>query len=236
MRILFVAPDDPDLNHLPEIRRISAMHTVHVLAGPVTLHDIYDAVRDAYDVVHFTIHMQADDLALDAMALTADEWIDLATAAQICKLAKAKLVFFNTCLGARFGAYAVQHGTPAAIFTTIAMPVTVAWRLPLAFYERCSQIEEQERVVDFKTALDSVDSGDGLYGCLVSRAYFGPLLDPMREALAALEQRVAELVVKVDRNSAALETLVCRRLWLARGVWLVSVLVLLSALWSLGWS
>ena len=46
--------------------------------------------------------------------------------------------------------------------------------------------------------------------------------------LAALEARLTELVEKVDRNSAALQSLLQRRLWVARGVWLAVALLMVN--------
>lgn len=111
MRILLIAPDQPGINTISEIRTITAVHQTHVLNGPVTAKDIYDAVsKNEYDVIHFAGHVHGDYHELDRLGLSGGETLDLDSATRFAKLGKAKLVLFNICLAARFASFMIKNG------------------------------------------------------------------------------------------------------------------------------
>lgn len=199
MRILLVAPDQQGLNLLPEIRRISEIHTVHTLNGDVTIDDLYNAVQhNHYHIIHYATHCGGDDGQLDTLVLS-NANLDLAAAAQIAKLARTKLVFLNACQTARFAAYLIQHGTPEAIFTTVAIEDRVAWRTPVAFYERCHRAEAAGEPLNFNEMLRSVESGNGHY-CWVGAPSAAANLTPIWDAIRKIEGKLAEILTIIDNR------------------------------------
>jgi hypothetical protein len=208
MRILLIAPDQPDINSIPEIRRLSEMHTTHVFNGPVSYDDLLDAVRhNEYDAIHFATHIRADDYRkLNSMALSGRDYIDLNRAVQLCKLGKTKLAFFNLCLAARFGAYLAQRAAvPFVIFTTVEIQDDHAWSTAVSFYERCRRVELSGQPMDYKELLESVDSGDGLYYWAAATDYYGHLLKPLKDTLFEIQQQLQALVSTVDRHAELLD-------------------------------
>ncbi len=194
MNILFVAPNMTDINAIPEIRAITSTHKAHVLNGQVSLQDVYQAVmNNEYDAIHIVAHMTADTSTLDEIVLSGAHVLDLQAAARVAKLANAKLVVFSSCLASRFATYLTKHGVPCVIFTTVEIADSTAWELPNSFYEQCKRAERKGRLVDYRAVFNSVDSGDGTYGILISDAYYTDMLQPINEALGALTKRVDDL-------------------------------------------
>lgn len=203
MNILLVAPGISDINSVPEIRTITAAHRTTVYNGVVTVQDLYSAVtNNSYDVIHFATHMEADETSLDEILLSNDERLDLNGATRIAKLGKVKLVMFNVCMASRFASYMVRNKIPCIIYTTVAIADHSAWELPAAFYEECRRAEKENRLVDFKEIFDSVDSGDGRYGILVSAEYIANIIQaailPMWEAITKLREQTEKLVDDVE--------------------------------------
>lgn len=157
MRVLLIAPDNADLAAYPEIRDITSLShiQVQVLNGPVTLRDIYDAVRHGnFDVIHFAAHSNSEYLQLSN-----GERLYARDELQIAKMADVDLVFFNTCDSARHAAMLVRNGVPYAIATTVELPDKDAWKMPLSFY---TYLNDQV-TVDFAAAFEAAISGDGTY-------------------------------------------------------------------------
>jgi len=183
-----------DINAIPEIRAITSSHKTHVLNGTVTLQDIYQAATyQEYDVIHIVAHMHSQYDRLDEIVLSGSHVLDLQSATRIAKLANARLVMFSACLAARFATYLVKHGVPCVVYTTIAIEDATAWELPNSFYEQCKRAERSNKIIDFRAVFNSVDSGDGTYGVLISDGYYADLLQPIYEALGALTKRVDDL-------------------------------------------
>lgn len=163
MRILLVAPNQPGLNSVPEIRALSDMHRVSVLNGTVTVADVYDAARHSpRDIIHFAAHSTPDAIQLSDGVLSPED------VAQIARITGAKLVFFNSCLSARHAAYAVSHGVTYAISTTVEISDVDAWRTPLAFYEALAEQRDTIGTIDYAAAFGQADSGNGNYALSVS--------------------------------------------------------------------
>lgn len=162
MRILLIAPDQPGLNAIPEIRTLSDMHQVSVLNGTVTVAHVYDAVRHgARDVIHFATHSTPDLIQLSDGALAPED------VAQIARIAGAKLVFFNSCMSGRHAAYAVSHGVAYAIHANVDLIDAEAWRTPLAFYEALAD-QIDNNTIDFAAAFAQADNGNGTYGLSIA--------------------------------------------------------------------
>ena len=198
MNILLIAPDQPGINNVPEVRKMSEMHRTHVFNGTVSYEDLHDAVRNnAYDVIHFATHMRASMEELDSMALSGDDYIDLDRAVTLCKLANAQIAVFNLCLAARFAAYLIHRGIPFTIYTTVEIKEHEAWTLPVTFYERVRRIERTGGTIDFHDILESINTGNGIYHWAASVQYFVALIRPIEsrvEALAKQLIKIAEIV------------------------------------------
>lgn len=182
LRVLLIAPTLENINAIPEIRAISALHRVFPLNGHVSLQDVYDAAKDdSYDIIHFALHSNQDMLRLNGDVLTPED------VAQVARLAHAKLIFLNSCNSGRHASYAVQHGVEFAIFSNIAISDAGAWKFPVAFYEFLSdQIEKKQ--VNFAKAYNDASSADGAYGITSSYDRAGVL--PLQVKLAQLEARL----------------------------------------------
>ena len=150
----------------PEISRISELHQTHVLPDPVSLQDIYSAVQhNHYDVVHIAGHTVEKLTQLDQIQLNDDEVLTLDAASQIVKIAGAKLVFFNTCISARFAAYLVRHTSKeiGVIFSTVNVLDYEAWRLPVAYYEQLRRLPEEPGLFEMRKIFYSIVNGRGVY-------------------------------------------------------------------------
>lgn len=203
MNILLIAPDQPGINNIPEVRNMSEMHRVHVFNGTVDFESLHDAVRhNSYDAIHFATHMKADATALDIMALSSDDYIDLDRAVSLCKLANARIAVFNLCLAARFAAYVVHRGIYFAIYTTVEIPDVDAWTLPVSFYERVRRAERQNTTtIDYYEILESINTGNGVYHWTASTNYFAGLITPIESKIDALVTQIERIIEIVNRHS-----------------------------------
>ena len=187
MRILLIAPDQPDINNIPEIRALSDTHQTTVLNGRVSNQDIYNYIgRSAYDVVHFATHQAATEDAFDKILLSNGELLDLAAVTHIAKLSNARLIFFNLCNASRFAAYLVRHGVPACIYTTLALKDSNAWQTPWHFYEEARRQEKVNPHVELRRIFDQVDPGDGIYGWNSGMDYYLSTIEDIQSTLARL--------------------------------------------------
>lgn len=170
MRILLIIPDYGDgIEVGTEIRKISQRHTTTVLTDEqVTYDNITSVAQEGYfDIVHFQGHMVQEIDSLSSVLLGDGTELDLSQMATIARMASAKVIFLNSCLGARFAAYLVKHGADAAVFSTVAIPVEKAWQVSTDFYEQLRRIEKtgkQISLLDIRHAFDEVSNGQGLYG------------------------------------------------------------------------
>lgn len=185
MRVLLVAPDVSGgagerglggylpLDTIPEIRSITGMHRVTVLNGKVTAQDLDAACRgNAYDIIHFATHSNEQIVQLSAPAGGPPETLDADDIIRLARLCSCRLIFFNSCLSARLAAYAVAHGVPYAIATTIALSDREAWKTPLAFYEYLKeqmQAVHDPAAVNIPAAFEQAANGDGTYALLQAR-------------------------------------------------------------------
>lgn len=233
MRILLIAPDQPGINAIPEIRVITAAHTTHVLNGPVTIKDIYAAVSaNEYDIIHFAGHIRGDYGELDELQLSNGEYMDLDSATRMAKLGKAKLVLFNICLASRFATFMIRNGVPCVVFTTVEIEDYTAWELPCTFYEECRRAERLGTPLDFKRIFDTVDSGDGRYSIIFSQdsyiSMFQLATKPMWTALEELKRATEQLAGEVATAAERVD-----RLEESRGripTWVFVSLLLVAAL------
>lgn len=165
MRILLIAPNDPTINAIPEIRAISSKHHATILNGNVTLQTIDQYVRQGYNIIHFAGHSNEEYVELsDGVKMEADDLVRFAN------MAGATLIFFNSCEAAKLAAYAVGHGIQYAIASTIKLVDSTdpnhseAWKFPSAFYSALDNGKWRNIYMAFKAA----DSGDGEYAFLIS--------------------------------------------------------------------
>jgi hypothetical protein len=206
VRILLIAPNQPDINAIPEIRALSDTHQTTVLNGHVSSQDIYSYIKNrAYDIIHFATHQAADENTYDKILLSGGETLDLAGVTHIVKLASASLVFFNLCNASRFAAYLVRHGVPACIYTTIALKDSVAWQTPWHFYEEVRRQEAVSKPVEFRRIFDLTDPGDGVYGWNSGIDYYLGAVESIQTTLKALTDAERQTKITVTALAAKVE-------------------------------
>lgn len=195
LRILLVAPEQPHIDAIPELRAITSLHQVMVLSGRVTAHDVYqEARRASYHIVHFATH------ALDRiLALSDGESFTPEDVAQVGQMAGCELVFFNTCRSGLLASYTVRHGVTYAVFANIEVPDKEAWKMPSAFYEFLA--DQADGPADYATAFYRADPGQGVYGLALSpqiMACWQSILDELKhhsEDIARLRRDIDRFVV-----------------------------------------
>lgn len=159
MRVLIVAPDQPGINTIPEVRLIQAWHHTSTLNGRVTSEDIFRACQDtAFDVIHFATHGGPDGVLLsDGEVFSAED------VAQVARLRETGEVFFNACETGSIAAYVVSHGVRTAISAEREVEETQAWKLPAAYYSARRNGHSKDPVGAYVMA----SSGDGDYSLMV---------------------------------------------------------------------
>ena len=150
-----IAPEQPGINSIPEIRTITRLHHVSLLNGPVSKRDIYDACRNStFQGIHIASHGSPDAICLSNAELLTGEDI-----AQLGRISEAVFVFSNTCMSAQMASYLVRHGITYVIHTTGDIKDAEAWKLPAAFYDVLQNGHGKDVVGAFRVA----DSGDSDY-------------------------------------------------------------------------
>jgi len=134
MRILFVAPEfegNSAINAVPEMRAISAKHTVYSLVGKnVTVNELLEIVdRWKFDVIHFTSHMSER-----GVEMSNGELLEPADCALAARTAKASVVVFSGCDSGLPANYVVNYGPEYSIFATRKLTSNEFWKFALAFY------------------------------------------------------------------------------------------------------
>lgn len=166
IRVLLVAPDQPGVNSIPEVRTITALLRVTVLNGTVTASDIYSEARHGkYHVLHFVTH--SEDYIVQ---LSNGETLSPDDVAQIARLCSAQLIMFNSCRSGLMAAYAVAHDVPYAIHCNVELKEREAWKLPLAFYTLLAEqrtVDTPTAPLDIPAAFYGADTREGLYGLMM---------------------------------------------------------------------
>lgn len=163
MRVLIVAPDQPGLNTIREVRLIQTWHHTSTLNGLVTAEDVFRACQETpFDIIHFATHGGPEGVLLsEGTILTAED------IAQVARLKETPELFFNACNTGRLASYTVRHGVRTAICAEIDIVDSGAWKLPLAFYSARRNGHAKDPVGAYILA----DSGDGDYSLAVSPAW-----------------------------------------------------------------
>lgn len=190
MRIIIIAPEQPGIDTIPEVRAIQSWHSVSTLSGRVTSQDIYRACQDTnFDVLHFATHGGPQGIALsDGELFTAED------VAQVARIHDTQGVFFNTCESGVLAAYAVRHGVKWAVSAETKLLENGAWKMPYSFY---SALRNGNRR-DFVGAYILADSGDGDYSLIVSPTYLQELI-----AMATMFRAQPAQSVILSRRMAA---------------------------------
>ena len=195
MRVLLVAPDQPGINGIAEVRAITSQHRVMVLNGPVSVADVYDAARHGrYDILHFAAHSHDRELDLSAGEVMTPEDV-----AQVGRNAGAKLIFFNSCRSGLLADYVIRHGVAFAIHSNIELPDDDAWKMPSVFYDFVAE-QRDRNAVDYASAFEQADAGDGVYGLSVAIDRCSSW-EPLMVRLQASETRIAALVAQQQRTT-----------------------------------
>lgn len=189
MRVLIIAPDQPGINSVPEVRLIQAWHHTSTLNARVTSEDIFRACQDtAFDIIHFATHGGPEGILLSDNELFSAEDI-----AQVARLRETKEVFFNACSTSKVAAYVVSHGVRTAITATIDFGDFHAWKLPAAYYSARRNGHSKDPVGAYVIA----DSGDGDYTLTISPSWVQELQKAAALAVAAPHHAMA-----LSRNEA----------------------------------
>lgn len=198
MRVLLVAPDNPDLNTVSEIRSITSKHHATVLSGPVSRVSLYDACRNAhYTALHFATHSTPD-----LVQLSGGDTLDSEDVAQLARMAHADLVIFNSCGAAAHAAYVVRHGVSYAIAATRSIPDSKAWSFASAFFDALANGSWRNIVEAYVRA----DNGDGEYTLSIAPAVSLDRDDMLAEltARASNQIKINPLMVSLTLPLAAL--------------------------------
>lgn len=207
MNILLIAPDNIGINAIPETRLLSELHRVEILNGKVSIRDVYEFVDNKeFDVIHFATHLVNTDNRLKSLLLSNNEILNLDDVVQLAKITKAKLVFFNLCLGARFGSYISRRTSATTIFTTIELPDNEAWKLPLTFYRECNNFEKKKKLLIFQEIFNIVDDESGIYGIATPLKYYEQLLLPIQDSVEQINQEIIEIHNILKHHNQILNT------------------------------
>lgn len=134
MRILFVAPvfeGEMAIDSIPEMRAISAKHSVYSLIGTdVTVSKVFEVVNlYHYDAIHFSSHMSER-----GVEMSNKELLEPADVAQLARMAKARVVVLGGC-NSNFIASAIIHmGVEFAFFSNREATTSEIWKFTLTFY------------------------------------------------------------------------------------------------------
>jgi len=173
VRVLIVAPSQPGLNTIPEVRLIQSWHHTSTLNGEVTAQDVYQCAREtAFDIIHFAAPCGPEGVLLSNDALLTAEDI-----AQVARLKSTPELYFHYWQSGRLASYAVRHGVRTAICAEAVLE-TQAWKLPLAYYSA----RRNGHAGDPIGAYIMADSGDGDYSLHIAPDY---VRDLQRVAAAA---------------------------------------------------
>jgi len=184
MRVLVIAPDQPGIDTLPEIRSIQRRHHMSILGGIVKPQDIYDACRDTrFDVHHYATHSGLQGALLSDGVLFTEEDI-----AQVARMKGTGTLFFNSCESGRLASYAVRHGVRFAIHTNIDLDDRDAWKSALSFYGYLENGHSRDIVGAYVVA----DNGDGDYGLQISPPY---VIELQQRAEAAILPRPGTMII-----------------------------------------
>jgi hypothetical protein len=217
MKILLVAPEQHDVNSVPEIRNLSGLHRVQVLNGKVTAQELYnEARRSKCDVIHFATH--ASDHGIH---LSDEEILEFDDVVSLVKLTGASLVFLNTCNAKRLSSYLVSRYVPYVIDSNIQMYNGDAWKFPLTYYEMVETHQEGAiETIDFVSSWARADNGDGSYAFHINTTEI--LSRPSSFDVKALDLKITKLALELEefkksvaRSNAAIYIIVALSLTLA---------------------
>lgn len=195
MRILLVAPDQPDLSWASEIENVTYGHHATVLAGKVDDARLTNAsAGESYDVVHFVAHADDEGVEMGGWILPPIQ------VAQLARHVGAQLVFLNTCRSLFMPQFLIDQHIPAVISHTSKSGVNDRNALKIAtyFYEKLSQNKG-----DFHKAYMAVSPHDGTFSWSSNGSYLGAL-EPLAHQISAMEQTIKWLFIGLGVETALL--------------------------------
>lgn len=206
VRVLVIAPDQPDITSVPEIREISSRLNLQttILNGPVTCQDVFRYCKDRYDILHFVTHGGDEGLELsDGLMLAQD-------IAQAARVARASMVFMNTCDSAKLAGYIVSHGVLWSLQGNDRIKESDAWKVMLAFYSSLDGIEPAQVVAAMRVAFD----GTGSYGHTVSLEFLADVIESSQWSKAQLENWQIFVIAVIATLTVILAlSIIARDLW-----------------------
>lgn len=190
MRVLVVAPEQANINSIPEVRRIQSLHHTSTLNGTVTAEDIYTTCQQtAFDVLHFATNGGPEGVVLSGGMLFPAEDI-----AQVARLKESRGVFFNACHTSKLASYCVRHGVRWAI-SSETLQDGGAWKPAAAFYSHLRNGHSH----DFVGAYLLGDSGDGDFALHIDPVYVQEL---QRMVMASSAATIPHAMMTISRNEA----------------------------------
>jgi len=160
MRILLVAPElegEKTIDAIPEMRAISAKHTVYSLVGKdVTVGKLFDTVdRYKFDIIHFASRMS--DRGVE---MSNSELLEPADCAQAARLAKATAVVFGGCDSNSIASYVINYGVEYAFFSNMQVTDLEVGKFALSFYNAFTN----DNATDMLGAYIDASNKDGVMG------------------------------------------------------------------------
>lgn len=188
MKLLLIAPDQPNLLLVPEVREITSTHHAVVLNGKVTARDVFDACKQSggFKAIHFAGHGSDEGLELSNGEILSPKELG-----QLCRMAKIEIIFLNACHTGVPASYATRHGARYAIYGIRELDDGSAWQMPLAFYNALRNGHSDDVV----GALEVADDGSAYYGWTIAPSFLTSLINEIRtltERLLLLEKQVTE--------------------------------------------
>lgn len=178
LRILLCVPTTTNLNQIPEIRELTSTHSVAVLNGNVTANDLYQQCKNQFDIIHFGGHGGPQGIQLSETELLSPSDI-----AQLCRMARCKILYLNVCDMGIVAGYVSRHGgirnnnPHYIIYSQIKLPDSEAWQRPLTFYNEI-KAQQTGAITDSSilAAYQTADADGTLYNMLVSPTFIETLL------------------------------------------------------------
>jgi len=150
----------------PEIRYLTSLDNIRVTVlsnGDVKSQTIYEACRrQRFDAIHFAVHSDDDKIEVNGDIIHAED------IAQLSRLCRANLVFFNSCVSGRLSSYLTRHGVDFSICNNTPLADSEAWKTPLAFYDFINSQISTSGTFSIPEAYDESSPDDGEYGIYIN--------------------------------------------------------------------
>lgn len=163
-RILLIGSKDVQITG--EVRYLTSLDNIRVTVlanGDVHARTIYEACRrQRFDAIHFAVHSDERKIIVNGDILNPED------IAQLARLCRATLVFFNSCVSGRLSSYVTRHGVDFSICNNTPLADEDAWKTPLAFYDFINSQIAASGTFSIAEAYDESTPDDGEYGIYIN--------------------------------------------------------------------